>query len=53
MVADIADHQAGLAVGLERRTVPGTEITLVKQTDGEGEGDWVFSPETTRRARRC
>ncbi|MAJ46345.1 MAG: hypothetical protein CBC35_03405 [Planctomycetes bacterium TMED75] len=34
----------------ENWTVPNTEITITKMTEGEREGDYVFSSETTQRS---
>jgi len=36
--------------GLNQWTIPHTEITLVRLKEGLREGQWVFSPETHKRA---
>ncbi len=35
--------------GLNKWTIPHTEITLVRIKDGLHEGEWVFNPETDER----
>src|SRR5438874_9713210 len=36
--------------GLNRWTIPHTEITLIRLKDGLREGQWVFNSETDERA---
>src|SRR5438552_2005640 len=39
--------------GLNRWTIPHTEITLIRLKDGLREGQWVFNSETDERAPEC
>lgn len=49
---EIPDAQmiAGKAGGMNRWTIPHTEITLVRLKEGLHEGQWVFNSETDERA---
>jgi MscS family membrane protein len=49
-VAEIPDADAVVATKLTRWRVPRTELTLVRLTDGERAGEWVFSADTVARA---
>ncbi len=48
----IPDAQAVAAQGLTEWTFPGTDIKIVKITEGEHAGQFLFSSETVRRARQ-
>jgi MscS family membrane protein len=37
--------------GLDRWTIPHTEITIHRRAEGPRQGDFLFTPETVRRAR--
>jgi MscS family membrane protein len=49
-VAEIPDAEAVTADTLTSWRVPGTELTLVRLSEGERAGDWVFSATTVDRA---
>jgi MscS family membrane protein len=46
---DIPDAEMVEELGLTRWTIPHTEITLLRTTDGERRGDWLFSKQTVAR----
>jgi len=46
----IPDAGEVATLGLDRWTIPHTEITMVQQTDGDRDGEWLFSKETVARA---
>jgi MscS family membrane protein len=46
---DIPDAEMVEELGLTRWTIPHTEITLLRTTDGERQGDWLFSKQTVAR----
>ena len=48
--SEIPDATDVAALKLERWTVPHTEITLVQMSDGDLQGQWLFSRETVSRA---
>ena len=48
--AEIPDAAAVAADDLTRWRVPGTEITLVRLTEGGRAGEWVFAADTVDRA---
>ena len=47
--SDIPDAAEVAAVGLERWTIPHTEITLIRTDEGDHAGLWLFSRETVAR----
>ena len=49
--ASIPDAEEVAAQGLTRWTMPGTEITIARVTDGPRAGEFLFSADTVRRAR--
>ena len=50
-VEQIPDAAMAKANNLARWTVPGTEITIAKIADGERAGEFLFTADTSRRAR--
>ena len=51
-IADIPDRTAVASQGLTRWTLPGTEISVAKVTEGERAGEFLFTSDTVRRARQ-
>jgi MscS family membrane protein len=49
--ASIPGAEEMTAQGLTRWTMPGTEITIARVTDGPRAGEFLFSADTVRRAR--
>jgi len=49
-VEQIPDESVVVARGLNRWTIPHTEIRLIRLKDGLHEGDWVFDSATDERA---
>jgi len=48
--AEIPDAAAVAEAGISRWTIPHTEITLVPVTEGERQGEWLFSTRTVANA---
>ncbi len=46
---EIPDSAAVEALGIERWTIPRTEIRMVRVSDGEYQGEWLFSAKTVSR----
>jgi MscS family membrane protein len=51
-VAEIPDAAMVKAQGLTRWTIPGTEIAIARVGDGERSGEFLFTRDTVKRARR-
>jgi len=49
--ADIPDFEEVRAAGISRWRIPGTEIALVKISEGERAGEFLFSADTVERAK--
>ena len=47
--ADIPDRAQAEVAGIDRWTIPRTEITIARVEDGANRGKWLFSPETVSR----
>jgi len=51
VIEDVPDAKKSTGTGLKKWTIPDTEITIARVEEGPLKGEFLFSPETVRRAR--